>query len=363
LWNPEPDAQELLVTLKYGDGQFYKLPVTLESHASTMIDIGELMRTRQLDQDGNLLPPDAKQGSLVVSSPANEPEDAIDVVLGIGIYNPTKATCGVECGTCNGIIDSFMDPASWLYSVGAGQQLRSGYYDNLGYQYDITNSSSWSSSASQVIGVQTSGQQTPGMSTAVSVGSAQLTAAYWLYVPYFYVQACLYDDPLPCPSGPVQSQGSGKVQVPGSVGALSAGNPYCDEGRPFGIKISIVYQLYDQSNPPQVMAVAGMIPGETDTWSNGSQTGPTPLASNPTTAQGQFLDSPVGACSAVQSDFPIKLTQKIQMQAPGANPPNGPCTDPTKLSGVIRTNNWTISVPAGSAGEITNGADVDVKRN
>ena len=88
LWNPEADAQELLVTLRYGaSGQSYKLPVTLEGHASTMIDIGELIRTRQLDQDGNTLPSEAGQGSLMVGSPTGELEDAINVVMGMGIYH------------------------------------------------------------------------------------------------------------------------------------------------------------------------------------------------------------------------------------------------------------------------------------
>ncbi len=106
LWNPEPDAQELLVTLKYGaNGDSYKLPLTLEAHASTMIDIGELIRTRQLDQQGKLLPPDVKQGSFVVSSPTERLEDAVNVVVGMGIYSPTKATCGSGWLTCSGMVN------------------------------------------------------------------------------------------------------------------------------------------------------------------------------------------------------------------------------------------------------------------
>ena len=38
------------------------------------------------------------------------------------------------------------------------------------------------------------------------------------------------------------------------------------------------------------------------------------------------------------------------MQAPGANPPDGPCTDPKQLSAVTRTSAFTIADPGGAGG-------------
>jgi hypothetical protein len=53
-----------------------------------MIDIGEPIRTRQLDQGGNVLPADVTQGSLVASSAANEPEDAASPSWGCRLASP-----------------------------------------------------------------------------------------------------------------------------------------------------------------------------------------------------------------------------------------------------------------------------------
>jgi hypothetical protein len=192
LWNPEPDAQELLVTLKYGaNGATYKLPLTLESHASAMIDIGELIWTRQLDQNGNILPADVAQGSLVVSSPANVPEDAIEVVVGMGIYNPTKATCGGGCTCCGGMVSLYVDPFSDVLWYGDTQQYIFGYTDNSGWQYDVSNRSTWTSNASQVIGVQTAGQGSPGLANAVGVGPAEISAYDPIAVPINVGWVCM----------------------------------------------------------------------------------------------------------------------------------------------------------------------------
>jgi hypothetical protein len=129
IWNPQPDAQDVLVTLKYGTkGETYKLPLTLEPYASKMIDIGEMIRTRQLDQGGRILPADVTQGSVLVSSPANDLADAIAVVLSGGIYNPTKATCSPPCQVCQGFTNIECTPSqtqaqfeSQVYSVGQSQ--------------------------------------------------------------------------------------------------------------------------------------------------------------------------------------------------------------------------------------------------
>ena len=230
LWNPEPDAEDVLVTLTYGDGQIYRLPLTLEAHATAMVDIGELIRTQQSDQDGKILPANVKQGSMVVSAPANEPEDAINVVVGVGIYNPTKATCGGGCMTCNGVVSPFFTPGTWAYSVGDTQQLQLGYYDNLGYQYNVSGGSNWSSSASQVIGVQSNGQGSPGLSAAISGGSSNINASYLYQVNVGVGQMCTQGSPPVCPQTYINAGGSGTVctltvnsPANGQVFSLSSG--------------------------------------------------------------------------------------------------------------------------------------------
>ena len=229
LWNPEPDAQELLVTLKYGaNGATYKLPLTLESHASAMIDIGELIWTRQLDQNGNILPADVAQGSLVVSSPANVPEDAIDVVVGMGIYNPTKATCGGGCTCCGGMVSLYVDPFSDVLWYGDTQQYIFGYTDNSGWQYDVSNRSTWTSNASQVIGVQTAGQGSPGLANAVGVGPAEISAYDPIAVPINVGWVCMNGMAPFCPMTQISS--SAPVTVAPEIDSISpstvgVGNP------------------------------------------------------------------------------------------------------------------------------------------
>ena len=213
LWNPEPYAQELLVTLKYGaNGESYNLPVTLESHASAMIDIGELIRTQQLDQDGSILRPDVKHGSLLVSSPANEPEDAIDVVVGMGIYNPRKATCGGGCITCNGWVSMFMGPGGWVnFPTGDTQQFDCSYNDNYGWQHNVSGWSNWTSSASQVIAVQTAGQSNPGLASAESPGTAEIDAFDPVPLSVYINQMCTNGTPPVCPTSNIGCTGGGTV--------------------------------------------------------------------------------------------------------------------------------------------------------
>lgn len=210
LWNPEPDAHDFLVTLKYGaNGELYRLPVTLEGHASTMIDIGELIRTQQLDQDGKLLPPDVKQGSLVVSGPADDLEDAIDVVLTGGIYNPTKATCGSQCTFCAGWTTITFGPTTFSLQVGAQQSLTLGYVDNYGSHYDMTPWADWETSNSSIIGLNSG----PGWAQGMGGGTATVTAGYQP-VPIYHGYCCGYPGPPQCPVTPIGGTATGTVAAP-----------------------------------------------------------------------------------------------------------------------------------------------------
>jgi len=113
VWNPTSEAQDLLATLHFGSvGEVYKLPLHLEPYASEMIDIGELIRTEQLDPDGKTIPLDAGHGSVVLSSAAGTPEDVINVAFTGGIYNPQKATCGSTCEVCSGMTNVQVNPSS-----------------------------------------------------------------------------------------------------------------------------------------------------------------------------------------------------------------------------------------------------------
>ena len=95
IWNPLSTSQDVLANLYYGDkGEQFKLPVHLEPYASVMLDVGEMIRTRQVTPDGNVIPLDAGKGSFSVTSVTEEPEDRINLVISGGVYNPQKATLG-----------------------------------------------------------------------------------------------------------------------------------------------------------------------------------------------------------------------------------------------------------------------------
>ncbi len=217
VWNPEPEAQELLLTLKYGStGESYKLPLTLEPFASAMIDIGELVRTRQLDQDGRLLPQEVKRGSLLVSSPANDPGDAIDVVLSGGIYNPTKATCSPRCNTCQGFTNITCSPTSFTIPVNGQQGLTYGYSYSSGGWYSLAYGASWSSGAPGVMTVQN------GVATGVSPGNASWLATSPDWLPPYIYQYCSWNM---CPTVPAPNCGGTGTVTPhiDSVGPSQVG--------------------------------------------------------------------------------------------------------------------------------------------
>jgi len=369
VWNPGSDAEDLLATLHYGSaGETYRLPLHLEAYASEMIDIGELIRTRQLDQNGATLPLDVSQGSVVLSSAAGAPEDLINAVFTGGIYNPQKATCGTTCETCSGMTVSQVNPSSATTTVGGNLQYHFSYTWSDGTVYDVTSFSGWSSDQPPVLPVQTYGQTAPGNAQGASLGQAHIMPVYPLagILPVNAGQICAPVGSLPpCPTTPqISGNGSGSVAAPSSVKATQVADPSCPPSSNYGVEVDITYQLYDKNG--NKLAVAGLVPCETDTI-DGVAFPTCPLAGGAATdANGTFVDTPVGKCSKYPFSKNVIAEQKIQMQAAGANPPNGPCTDPSLLGPVIRDNTFTISDPGGTNGfghgTITNGSDVSASR-
>ncbi|MGP8253334.1 MAG: hypothetical protein ACLQHF_14990 [Terracidiphilus sp.] len=182
IWNPTGSPQDLIATIRYGaagaaQGQFV-LPINLEEYASTMIDMAELIRTQQPDQDGNVIPPDTQRGMLELSPPTGRPEDRMTVVVSSGIYNPQKATCGYNCLDCSGYTTDQIDPSPFSLGVSNSVQGSFTYWMANGTPYDITSGASWSSSNTSIASVQTTGQSSPGQGTGVSPGSTYFSAQY-----------------------------------------------------------------------------------------------------------------------------------------------------------------------------------------
>jgi hypothetical protein len=215
VWNPGNVAEDLLVTLHYGaNGDTYRLPLHLEPYASEMFDIGELIRTQQLDEDGKTMPFDAAQGSVIVGSAAGAPEDLINIAFAGGIYNPTKATCGGTCQMCQvGLTDEGMNPGGFYVTVGGQRQSSFFYMWSDGTRHDVTNSSTWYTGSYSIATVQSMGQSYPGLTTGVGGGTTPLYANYGYQVPIDTGgQVC--GNPPVCPTIVPSQQGVVTVQIP-----------------------------------------------------------------------------------------------------------------------------------------------------
>jgi hypothetical protein len=176
IWNPTDSPEDVIALVRYGAGAKYSLPIHLEEYASSMVDIGELIRTQQPDQDGNIISQDAHQGSLQVSPATGGPEDLMTAVLSSGIYNPRKGTCGYNCSACSGITQVQMSPI--LYNISMPHPVQGSFtaWMNDGSAHDISSGSSWHSGSTSIATVQTTGQSSPGLGTGVSPGSTSFVA-------------------------------------------------------------------------------------------------------------------------------------------------------------------------------------------
>lgn len=218
VWNPLDRAQELLANLYYGSaGKTFKLPLHMEERASAMIDIGELIRTQQPDQDGSVIPLDTHGGSLDLGPASGEPEDLMTAILSSGIYNPRKATCGGGCELCVGMTGDGIDPSAFSLPVSNSTQGIFHYTLANGFSYYVTNNSTWSSSATAIASVQTYGQSSPGLATGVSAGTANISASYTSFtgIPVNAGQICNLSLPPSCPPPMQRIIVSAPATVPG----------------------------------------------------------------------------------------------------------------------------------------------------
>jgi hypothetical protein len=347
LWNPDTEAQNYEVRLFYGaKGESYRMQVRLEPRTSTMIDIGELIDQRQPDQDGRLLPLDATHGSLLVTSPQNDPRDKISLVLAGGIYNPTKATCGMTWITCPGFTAVWMRPDSFSVYVGGQKQLNFGITDSGSGDINLNQVSNWTSNPSERATVQA------GLVTGSNAGSGAITALTLDgYPPYVYQW---YGTPPSCVSVPLSFLGAGAgatVVAPTSLEVLSVTSLGCPGGANYGIQVDIKYQVLDQDSQP--LRVSGMIPWETgEFWSSSPGPYDHELGAS-TAADGTFHDTPFGVCSNMPINTDLTSTQNISMRLGAGSYP-------------VRSQSWTLSDLHGAAGfghgTITNGSDINASR-
>jgi len=170
LWNSGSAPEDLIVTIgfKGGDGH-YKLPVHLEPGAGKVIDLAEIIRAAKPDADGHLIPRNVQEGGMIISGSSGLPEK-INVVVSEGVFSVFGATCFPPCVTCGpGPTVLALTPASLSVPVGGSQQMTATAQYSNGTSYDMTSSTTWTSTNTSVATVSSS-----GMMNAMAAGSTDI---------------------------------------------------------------------------------------------------------------------------------------------------------------------------------------------
>jgi hypothetical protein len=199
IWNPADEAQDFVFTLFYSGGH-YLHPVHLEARASLMFNVSEITHSQIPDSEGNVIPAGIHEGSAEISGTQGEQQHIL-VAIDAGIYNVQKAICVYPCPTCSGIDIASMIDAQFNVPIGAQKQQTFYVQWNTGNQYDMTGSSNWYSSATNVATVAT------GTVSGIAPGSTNIDAVTLYYEP-IYVE---YDCNVSCPAGTFQASSSGNV--------------------------------------------------------------------------------------------------------------------------------------------------------
>jgi Bacterial Ig-like domain (group 2) len=357
LWNPADEAQDFVFTLFFTGGH-YNFPIHLGPRATYMFNVSEIIHNQIPDAEGNIVPATIHEGSARLSGPKGVNQHIL-VAMGAGTYNVVKATCILMCSNCAGPSDFFIidDPFSLAVSGTHQLQMYSQYVN--GSQYNITGSSSWSSSATTVATVSV------GLVSGVSAGSLTVTAkgpneiANGKYCAPYVAPAC--------PRLPPEASTPGTVQVPTSLKVISSPTislsaiPGCTGGDSnYGIVLAITYLVLDQNSLPLtssqmepqeeiinefVNGFPGIPPSPKPNWTD---IGPTqyPGTSQFTNA-GVFLDAPYGTCAF--GAFVETYTQPISILLNGNRY-------------TVRTNNWTTTSSVAAHGSISNGVDISKSR-
>src|SRR5579875_1550563 len=297
-WNPSEQAEDLLLNFHYAPGKTYSLPVHLDGHTQSMIDLKQVAMQGTPDVHGQMLPMTATSGALVITGASGDVRDTINLAISSGIYNPVTATCGYGCETCNGCTNFGVSPDPAYIGFGQNYQLNSYCVWEDGTEPDYTGSSDWGSNDTSIVTVQNSPQW--GLAYGQSPGDTSSSASF--YAPANMGQICA---PLPlpqcqntnaAPSTPVN------VVVP-SYETVSVGGRIDHNGDSvtspdgqvvipapcYGYSRSYTYQIYGTDGKP--FTTSGTQSKETNTTTSSN---PSSLKLTPTvtagTSQGMFYD-------------------------------------------------------------------------
>ena len=191
LWNSTDRPEDSVFTLFYSDGKGqYTMPLHLAPQASTMIDVGMLIREKTPDSKGHIIPPNIQEGSAGI---ANANDHAFtSLVMAGGTYNVINATCGTDClQNCCAIMYSQLSPASPTININGSVQLSAVGTDCNGYPA-YPPVIQWSTSDSNIASVDAYGDI-----TGVAPGQATITAYFAPFNNNYTGTVC---SPATCPT-------------------------------------------------------------------------------------------------------------------------------------------------------------------
>lgn len=191
VWNPADEAQDFSFRLDFSGGHYW-LPIHLQPRATQTFNISEIIQNQVPDAKGNIIPPNAQNGSAKLLGTLAENQHILAVVDG-GIYNVQKATCGGYCMSCDGSVSYEVLASPFAVAINGQKQESFSATWNTGAQYDLTSQSNWSSSNTSIATVQS------GLTHGVGAGTMILSA--FLSTEPDYTPYQCFGAPLQCPVG------------------------------------------------------------------------------------------------------------------------------------------------------------------
>ena len=360
LWNPADEPQDLAFTLFYSVGQ-YEYPVHLEPRETRTINVSDILHGSIPGAAGNVIPAGITEGSAEIAGSLGEQQQIL-ISLDTAVYNVRKATCGVYCWNCSGVVSTAISPSPFGVLVGGTTQATLYETTDSGAQY--AGSPVWTISGTNIATVNTNS----GVVSGVSAGSFTLNAVD-LIARTVPGQACS-DQYTNCPTFYPTGSAPGTTQKPTSLKFLSvtvlpdgvSGAVGCPGSAWAGTKVDIKYQVLDQQSPAQAINSSNMTPHESGKLFSGTpydnNIGPVsgyPTSSATTAADGTFHDVPLGACANGTFNS-LTATQNITIIVGGTPYP-------------VRGQTWTLTGTTLGHGTITNsitshgtGSDVSASR-
>jgi len=125
-------------------GGHYGYPIHLGPRELRTFNISEIAHNQIPDAEGNTVPVSVQERSATISGSQADNQHIL-VAMDAGTYNVKKATCGLYCQSCDGVVAFWIDVNNFTVAT---SQIKQEYLKDQwgsGQQHDLSSNSSWSS--------------------------------------------------------------------------------------------------------------------------------------------------------------------------------------------------------------------------